>query len=228
MTIIPDVRGRLNARNATLVALIGAAWGLPPSRIVGATGWMASERYDVEAKPPAREGYYAYEEIEKMMQALLADRFSLVAHLESRELHAYALRVAKGGPKLTKANPQNCFMGTLTSKPEDVHGLPLCGFAGQNGHMRGYSVDMSQMAGQLEQLLAVPVQNETGLSGEYDIDLQFAPPAAAAGTSPPDSVDQAGPSIFTALAEQLGIRLDSVRAPIEVLVVDRAGRPSPN
>jgi uncharacterized protein (TIGR03435 family) len=149
-----------------------------------------------------------------MMQSLLADRFKLTVHQETKEMPIYALVVAKNSPKLQP------------SKAEETE------FGGSRGQFLCQKVPMSMLAGQLRRLLGRPVHDETGLTGEYDFKLEWTPdePPANAGTAeartaPPD---RTGPSIFTALQEQLGLRLESRKGVVVVLVVDRVERPSEN
>lgn len=231
-TVRPDVRGRLHAQNASLALLIQYAWRIEPSRIVGASGWIASERYDIEAKAPQREAYYTFDEIGHMLQALLNERFRLAAHIEKRELPVYLLRVAKSGVKMKRSEGQNCFQPNLAGKPEDAHGLPQCGgLYVQRGSLRGDKVTMPLLAVQIGRLVDRPVVDETGLDGEsdqYDLEMRWIPFDPAPGTAAENNPDASGPSIFTALPEQLGLKLEAGKAPIEVLAIDRAERPTEN
>lgn len=232
MTVRPDVRGRLRTRNASLAVLIQYAWMMQPSRIVGASGWIASERFDIEAKAPQRDAYYTADEIHRMLQTLLQERFHLAVHTEKREQPVYFLEVAKSGVKMKKADGGNCFQVTLTSKPGDEHGLPQCGgIYGQRGYVHGHMVAMPLLAVQIERLVDRPVVDKTGLDGEsdrYDVELHWSPFDPVPGTAAENTPDLSGPSIFTALPEQLGLKLEPVKAPLDVLVIDRAERPTEN
>jgi bla regulator protein BlaR1 len=197
--------------NVTLRNLIQFAYQTGPDGLTGVPGWIDGERFDVAAKTSADT---TDEQRRRMMQSLLADRFKLTVHQETKEMPIYALVVAKNSPKLQP------------SKAEETE------FGGSRGQFLCQKVPMSMLAGQLRRLLGRPVHDETGLTGEYDFKLEWTPdePPANAGTAeartaPPD---RTGPSIFTALQEQLGLRLESRKGVVAVLVVDRVERPSEN
>jgi bla regulator protein BlaR1 len=195
--------------NVTLRNLIQFAYQTPPDGLAGLPGWTDGEHFDVAAKAPADA---TDEQRRQMMQALLADRCKLAVHQDTKEMPVYALVVAKGGPKLQPSKADSEFKGS-------------------RGVFVGTGVPMQMLAGQLRRLLGRPVNDETGLSGEYDFKLEWTPdePAPAgsaeARTAPPD---RTGPSIFTALQEQLGLRLESRKGVVVVLVVDGVERPSEN
>jgi uncharacterized protein (TIGR03435 family) len=169
--------------------------------LTGAPGWLDTARYDIVAKTEA--GPTGDELFRERVRALLESRFGLVAHHETRELTSYVLTVAKGGSKL---------------KAVATPGEQL-GFRGGAGHNRGFAITMPMFAKELGRLMGRPVLDKTGLEGKYDYVLEWSADSDATGT---------GPSVFTALQEQLGLRLESVKAPTDTLVIDRIERASEN
>ena len=145
----------------------------------------------------------------QMLQGLLADRFQLKVHRETKETPVYALVVGKNGAKLKE------------SAPDETGGTSVRG-NGIEMHMEASKGTMDKLAYQLSLTAGRPVLDRTGLSGHYTYTLDWLP---ANGTAPPDSDI---PSIFTAVQEKLGLRLEATKAPIEMLIVDRAARPSEN
>jgi uncharacterized protein (TIGR03435 family) len=115
----PTVRGDLAARNVSLQALIQKAYDIKDWRIAGGPAWLASDKYDIEAKGPKLEGVTAFPELQQRMQALLAERFQLKVHHEQKELPMFALVIAKSSPKLTQASGANCYVVTPSKKPAD-------------------------------------------------------------------------------------------------------------
>jgi uncharacterized protein (TIGR03435 family) len=208
----------------SLKSLLAIAYGVKPYQIWG-PGWLDTERYDIVATVP--EGT-TKKQFPFMLQNLLTDRFGIAVHRETRELPLYELSVAKNGPRLkTPAADPNAPPGTerMTLTPNGFH---LVGSA-QTGLV---------LAGLLENQLGSPVVDKTGLSGTFDYTVDFSresvqsaalaglpPPADAAGTvagTPLSGDPTEAPGLFTAVEEQLGLRLDKKRAPLEVIVVDRA------
>jgi uncharacterized protein (TIGR03435 family) len=188
-------RDGINFQNQTLRGMITRAYGVKPYQVTG-PAWINTERYTVIAKAagPAKE-----EQILLMVQALLAERFKLVFHRESKEMPVYALVVGKNGPKMKE------------NKSEGA--TEIGGGVGEGINFE--RAGMGQLAGALRQVVDLPVIDETGLKGLYDFKLTFKREATAA--DPSDA-----PSIFTALQEQLGLKLESKRAPVDIIVVDKA------
>jgi uncharacterized protein (TIGR03435 family) len=208
--------GRFVATNVPLNQLIRLAYTLQLFQIVDAPGWVASERFDVNAvtdrditvtAPWTPGSRYLLPQL--MVQALLADRFKMVAHTETREAPVFALVIADAsrGP----AEP-------LRSPAVDCGAE--CGMRIGQGTLRARGVPMRQLAEFLSQVTGRLVTDATGLSDRYDLDLRWSPDPQAA-------VDDA-PSIFTAVQEQLGLRLEARRGPIPVLVIDSIERPTPD
>jgi uncharacterized protein (TIGR03435 family) len=216
-----QVRGReFRTINTTLDDLITFAYGVHPRQVTGGPGWLESDKYDITAKPD-QEGMPNQVQLRTMVQKLLADRFKLSFHRDKRELSVYALTISKSGPKLTKSeNP-----GTLP-------GL----FFRRLGDLPARNATMADLAGVLQgAVLDRPVVDQTGLTGRYDFTLTWTPDetqfAALRGTGPappaPENAD-IPPDLFTAIQQQLGLKLDATRAPAEVLIIDHVERPSEN
>jgi uncharacterized protein (TIGR03435 family) len=218
----------------TVKGLIQEAYNLSQAKgrmpllapIEGGPGWMNSERYTISATAEGNPGLEVMRG--PMLQALLEERFNLKLRRETREVPVYFLTVAKGGAKLRTADPGNC----VALDPKLTGPPPAKGFCGSAKNVRSEgnltvqfrSVDFGIFAKNLgvnagPQLLDRPVIDKTGITGTYDIDLQFAPEGV---------VDATGPSIFTAVEEQLGLKLEAGRGPVEVLVVESVERPTEN
>jgi uncharacterized protein (TIGR03435 family) len=241
--------GRLSVQCITLRDLIQAAYGsfangpnpnqrLP--KVLGAPAWIESDTYDIEAKP---SGAATISQMYgPMLQGLLEDRFKLKIHRETRELPVYALTIAKSGSRLRASKEGSCTPVDLSHLPLQGQPTPLfCGRTSftRNGDTRnvdGFGLSMATFAGTTLSArldLDRPVIDKTGLDGIFDIHLEFAadaPASGPAGTGPGAPVPpvDSGPSLFTALQEQLGLKLSPDRGPVDVLVVDRIERPSGN
>lgn len=193
--------GKLDAENVTLKRCIIGAYGVGPSQVIGGPDWLDSDRFLIHAR--AGQPIDSDAELMRMLQSLLADRFHLVLHREARPLEAYVIEVAKGGPRLEKAAGGE-------STTNSGHGTLLA---------RKTSMDL--FAQVIARQLDLPVVNRTGLDGVYNFKLQWTPEKEL---SRPD----AGPSIFTAVQEQLGLHIRAQKVPLEVLVIDRAEHPTAN
>jgi uncharacterized protein (TIGR03435 family) len=237
--------GRLNVTGVPLKQLIMFAYDLSPNRLSGTSGWMDSERYDVVATPPegmipGAVGHQAQwtrangkslrwtqltpnseatRQVREMIQALLAERFHLKVHRQTKELPVYALVVAKNGPKLSEAQNPNSLRLSSEGK----------------GRMTFQGVPMSFLATQLTLMTGRTVLDKTGLASSYDFTLSWAPDESQKkllkgkngdGKSASMSDEASGPSVFTALQTQIGLRLQSTKGPVEVLVVDQAEKPT--
>jgi uncharacterized protein (TIGR03435 family) len=197
--------GRVRIVNEPVKLLVRMAFQLQDSQIVGGPPWLESDRYDIEAKT-GRPEKISPDQMPQLMQDLLIDRFHLKFHRETREIPVYALTVAKGGPKLKPSSEGEA--------------------AGMNTHP-GSKTSQAVATGMTMDLLAKYVGNrvgrivldKTGLSSAYDFTLEWAPDSAA---------DAIAPSLPTALHEQLGLRLDSQKAPVDVLMIDSISRPTGN
>jgi len=213
------IRGRVfSTVNTTLSSLVTFAYGIHPRQITGAPEWVESEKYDVTAQPDG-EGQPNERQWRSMLQKLLADRFRLSFHREQRELAVYALVVDKKGVKLTKNDT-------------DPNGLPGLFFRGL-GVLPARNANMLDFAGLLQTaVLDRPVVDRTGLAGRFDFTLTWTPDETQFGglgiKVPPPAEGAAAPGLFTAVQEQLGLKLDSIKAPVDVLVVDRVEKPTEN
>jgi uncharacterized protein (TIGR03435 family) len=219
--------GSLQVDTATLKAILQYAYSLRDFQISGASGWMTSERYNIQAKGEIAEGPADYrsmndqqrkaaaELVRARLRQLLADRFQLVVHTETRQLPVYALVVAKNGHKL-KSNE------SPDGSPQSItQGRAM--FKATRASMGSIAVGLSDITGR-------PVVDETGIQGYFDFEMKWTPDAGAAA---PDAAERptaeaVGPTIFTALQEQLGLKLESKKGPVQILVIDRAERPSEN
>ena len=197
-TVYNPTPERFAADSITTRTLIAFAWDVRVFQVSGGPGWLDSERYDVVAKP---EGDAAVERIRRMVRTLLAERFQLQVHQAAREMPIFTLEIAKGGSKIRAASPGD---------GPDIRG--------PHGHLMAKRITAEMLARILANELSRPVVNRTGIEGAFDADLQWTP----------EQDTDAGPSIFTAIEEQLGLKLESKRAPVDVLVVDRVERPSAN
>lgn len=192
-------RGTVFFENVALLTIVRQAFNARDFEIVS-PAWMEGERFDVTAK--FREGA-SLEERKLMMQALLAERFHLQVHREKKMMPGFALKVAKNGPKI---------------QPVEDKGERNANTSG--GHWTMEQRPMDDVASQLTNLLRQRVQNETGLKGVYTFTLTYSPDR---GLEAKDA-DPAGPSIFTALEEQLGLKLEARKVPVDVVVVDRCDK----
>jgi uncharacterized protein (TIGR03435 family) len=244
--------GRYTATNVPLRLLINSAYRLAPDQYVGLPDWSESDRFDVAAKAPdgARP-----DQLQPMLQSLLFERFKLVAHMETRDAPIYALVMARAdrrlGPQIAKST-MDCGP-ILAARQAEARGRgpapvrvpalgqnerPVCGIratrhqtpggATLNGYIAG-NTTIARLAEQFRGELRRLVVDRSGLTGEFDFDLQYAPArdlptAPTAGATAVAAADE-GPSIFTALQEQLGLKLESTRGPVEYLVIDRIEKP---
>ncbi len=197
--------GRLRITNETVKLLIRAAFEIQNAQIVGGPAWLDTDRYDIEARTGSPEKI-GRSELKPLLQGLLAERFNLQFHRETRELTVYALVVAKNGPKFkAKAADEVTAMNT--------HSGP------GRSQLIGTGVSMELLAGYIGNRLSRIVLDKTGLNETYNVTLEWAPEPV------PESSE---PSLVTALREQLGLRLESQKSPAEVLVIDSLQKPSEN
>ena len=215
---IKPAPGRVTVSNMTVKDLLTIAFQVRDFQISGGPGWVNSDHYDIEAKTG---GIAAPKQVQQMLQTLVEDRFKLRVHRETKELPIYELAVAKGGLKIQPAKEGSCL--ELDPSKQVAMGRQASEFCGYSG-MRGGSLEatkqkMPDLATSLSFILARTVVDKTGLKEAFDIHLEFAPL---------NSPDSTSPSIFTAVQEQLGLRLESGKGPVEVLVVDTVERPSEN
>jgi uncharacterized protein (TIGR03435 family) len=234
--IMPARGGRFTATNIPLQFLITIAYRIKDFQLSGAPDWVKSERYDVEAKA---EGDPSFDAMLPMLQTLLEDRLQFKFHRDTKEMQIYALLVAKAG-KLHQAEGE-CGPRPDGLPPPPAPGKmpspPCGGFFMFPGRLSGQKVPITQLVDVLSRFTDRIVVDKTNLTGKYDIDLQYTPEQgqsqAPPGGSPPGMpalppIDPNGPSLFTALQEQLGLKLESQKGPVEMIVVDHIERPSEN
>jgi uncharacterized protein (TIGR03435 family) len=237
--------GKLQAEKAQLERLVEWAYGLRRYQVTGGPDWINSARYDIEA---TAEGNVGSEQIRLMLQSLLEDRFKLKVHRETRQLPVYDLLLAKGGPKLEPPKEGGCLTpdpnGPSLRPPDESGQLPppLCGRAevsiaikGQGqfeGRVKAGKASMDALASTLSNMLGRTVIDKTGFTQLFDAQMEFAPDDSLAGLPSrfPRSADIPGgpPTIFTAIQEQMGLKLESSKGPVEILVIDSAEKPSEN
>ena len=251
--------GRFAATNVTLKMLIRNAYQLQEFQITGGPSWIGSDHFDIIAKieatdadsqaPPPQPGAIPGQDptrLQLMLRTLLADRFKLQVHEETKDQPIYALVLARSdgrlGPSLKKSDV-DCAALMAASRgrgmpPPPAPGAPMpCGIRMGFGTMAVGGATLANLATSLSMMVGRVVTDKTGLSGAYDMNLTWTPdqmPARPPGApdGPPRvngvEIDPNGPSIFTAVQEQLGLKLDAQRGPVNVLVIDRAEKPTEN
>lgn len=206
--------------NTNLNDLIAFAYGMHAKQIIGAPDWFSTEMFDINGKPDT-PGQPDIKQMGVMVQKLLADRFALKIHHEQRELSVYAVRLASGGPKMTVASPN------------DQQGF---GFRGL-GDLIVRNMNMTEFATWMQSsVLDKPVVDQTGLKDKYNFTLKWTPDdsqfAQFRGTVPPTPPagdnPNAPPSLYTAVQEQLGLKIEATKAMDDVIVIDHVEQPSPN
>jgi uncharacterized protein (TIGR03435 family) len=212
------------AKNFSIRYLVGAAYNLNPRMISGGPEWIDSDHYDILAATPG-EKQPSVDQQMVMLQKLLADRVKLTFHREPREMPIYALTVAKTGSKLQAS----------TAPPEDQPNVTSTVYPAASGGidhvlMPAHNATMAQFASVLQRaILDRPVVDQTGLTGQYDFNLEWAPDETQFdGNLPPGVPDHPEPDLFTAVQQQLGLRLEKTRGPALALVIDHVERPSAN
>jgi uncharacterized protein (TIGR03435 family) len=211
--------GRVTIRNGPLRAIVRSAFGLQAFEVVGGPDWIDTDGWDVTAKAEAGA---ERQPTGPMMQSLLADRFKLVAHKETRDLPLYALVFARQdrvfGQKLhassTDCQKEVSAVIARTGRPPSPDAPPLCGIRSRSGHIELNATRISpNFVRALADITGRSVVDKTGLTGVYDAELVW-------------NDSEEGPSLFTAIQEQLGLKLEAQRGPVEVLVIDHVERPT--
>jgi uncharacterized protein (TIGR03435 family) len=203
--------GELKATSYSLKNLIQLGWDVRSFQVLGGPDWLDSDKYNVDAKPPAPLGIFAGEgerQFRLMVQSLVADRFKLKLHPETREMRVYFLAAGRNGPSLKRTAEA---VGPGTSMYDG------------KGRLTATQIDMRMLAHDLGGELGVAVIDKTNLDGAFDITLEWNPDEDASAPASGSS-----PSIFTAIQEQLGLKLAVGKGPVEILRVDHAERPSEN
>lgn len=212
------------AKNYPLRLLIGVAFNLTPRAISGGPEWIDSDHYDIVAATPG-EVRPTIDEQMSMLQKLLVDRFNLTFHREKKEFSIYAITVANNGPKLKES----------TAPPDEPPALISTVYPASSGgidyiSMPARNATMVQFASVLQRaILDRPVVDQTGLSGKYDFQLEWTPDETQfGGTLPQGAPDTGKPGIFAAFQQQLGLKLEATRGPIDTMAIDRVTRPTAN
>ncbi len=250
--------GRLTATGIGLKFLIANAYNVRPFQISGGPNWINTEKYDIDAKMPDGLDAeleklpmdQRREKMSQLMQSLLADRFQLKVSHQTKEGPVYNLVVAKNGPLIHEAKPP---VDTPDApKGPDGKPIPRNFMRMMPGDLSGQAVPIEFLAQQLSMQTGRKVIDQTGLKGSYDFELKWSPepgpggmmgggpagggppgggpPGAGPGPGPDGGAppDASGPSIFTALQEQLGLKLDSAKGPVDMLVIDHVEKPTEN
>jgi uncharacterized protein (TIGR03435 family) len=195
--------GRLRVLNMPLEQMIHAAFHIPQGSLAGLTGWMESDRYDIEARAAANS---TFDEDLTMLRALLIERFQLRFHSETRQSTTLVLVIAKNGPKFRQSKDD----GAGNKERIDIRPTEISGVNIPFGHF------VTILAAQLKRAIV----NDTGLTGKFDLSLKYVRDDAPEAAS--------GPTVFAALEEQVGLRLDSRKGPVEVMVIDSAEKSREN
>ena len=210
---------RIKVIRSTLKFCVQMAWDVKDFQVSGAAGWMDTDRYDIDAVAASRLQPGEYRQ---MLKTLLADRFGLAIHHETQDRQGYALLVAKNGPK-------------LPPPPVEDDGVMFSRTPSGDRTLTAKHASVGQLARALSSVLGAIVVDQTGIDGNFDVSLQWTPDPSMpqvfksgepAPAPPPDAAT--GPSIFTALQEKLGLKLEARKVPTDVIVIDRAHRPTDN
>jgi uncharacterized protein (TIGR03435 family) len=209
---------RFKTVNTSLSKLLSFSYGVHTKQLTGLPAWAETDKYDITAKPDVA-GLPNKKQLQQMVQKLITDRFNLTFHREKKELSVYVLSVAKTGPKLTKSENQDGRPGF------GLHGLG--GLSIRNANMGDFCGLMQ------EAVLDRPVVDQTELAGRYDFTLNWTPDDSqyegmGAKAPPPTDSTSPPPNLYTAIQEQIGLKLDATKAPADVLVIDHVEKPSEN
>jgi uncharacterized protein (TIGR03435 family) len=205
------------AKGHTVRSLIGAAYNLNPRQISGGPEWAESERFDILAATPG-DTRPNFDQQMAMLRKLLTERFKLTFHHEQKDLPHYALSVAKGGPKLKESESPADALPELTNVvfPDHLR-LPA------------KSATIPQFVAMMQRaVMDRPVVDKTGLTGRYDFVLEWAADETQFGGQVPHPSDSSYASLFRALQDQLGLRMDPGKGPVEIMVIDKVERPGEN
>lgn len=204
-TGIEEDPGQIRIENLSFRTLIAISYGVKGSEQLAGPGWLSATTFDIVAKPPAG---YKHEQLQFLIRNLLVDRFKLTVHHETKPISAFALVVAKGGLKLHEAAGPRSY---LTVRP---------------GLIEGKQRSIAELVGGLTRVLGRPVLDHTDLSAMYDLKLEWTPdsPSPTPDGAEAGSAAEPGPSLFTAVQEQLGLRLESLKVPGDVVIVDHVER----
>jgi bla regulator protein blaR1 len=226
--------GQFTVSNITVKRLIEDAYRIKDFQISGGPGWIRSDLFDIAAKP---DGPVSYEQFPQMLQSLLAERFQLAIKSATREMPVYVLVAAKNGPKFNVAHESDPNFIDLSGRPTPPGGGRPRITIIRRGRLTAQGLNMAAFADNLANVLGRTVLDKTGLSRMYDIKIEWRPDEnqiamfGAMGVpegfgAPPSDWD--GPTLFTALEEQLGLKLESQKGPVEIFTIEHVERPSAN
>jgi uncharacterized protein (TIGR03435 family) len=225
--------GQITYTNVTLTSVLLRAYDVKPYQLTG-PDWLSSRRYDIVATIPPGT---TKEQFNRMLQNLLAERFHLVLHHETRELQGYELVTGRSGPKLKVSTDADAFAQPAPASPpkQDANGFPqldgpgLAMMEGVKGkavvsYLTARTQPVSALVDMLSREFRLPIVDKTGLTGAFDFNLEFAPQPPGALPPPPsvDAIDESGPNLMTAVQQQLGLKLNPTKVPTDVLIIDRA------
>jgi uncharacterized protein (TIGR03435 family) len=215
--------GRTVLTGFRLRDLILLAWRVQDFRVLGTTGWMDSERFNVEAKA---QGNPDQEESRRMVQSLLTDRFHLALHRETRDIQTYSLLQTKSGARMKPSSDGSCtpYDDSSSLVPDKVCGFQQRLRKAENGPpfavIDANGLGMTRFARVLSAILGAQVNDETGIAGAWDFHLEYADERLTPTSD--------APTLFSALQEQIGLKVESRKGPVEVLVIEHAERPTAN
>jgi bla regulator protein blaR1 len=246
--------GRFSVSQMPLVGLITMAYGIQRYQVVGGPGWITTDRFDINAKaedgapsiPPPSRGMPTTTQL--MLRSLLKDRFKLVVHTETREFSVSHLVVARSDGKLgpnLKPSSVDCAKlmaerargtgaGPVAFPPMKPGEIPQCGMMGGIGRIAGGGMPLTMLVQMLTSQLNRPVLDKTNLTGNFDILLEYTPdrmPELPPGATLPPGLtlpSPDGPSLLTAIQEQLGLKIENTRGPVDVIVIDAVEQPTPD
>ena len=211
---------RFQIINQPLVQILCFAYDVQAKQLIGLPPWAETDKYDIDAKPDG-EGAPSGKQWKTMIQKMVAERYKLTFHPDKKELSVYVLSVAKGGPKLTKSEG-------------DPNGLPGLFFRGKLGDLGVRNANMADFTGLMQSaVLDKPVINQTALTGRFDFTLVWTPDDSqfsgmGVKIPPPTDNTSAPPNLYTAIQEQIGLKLEATKAPADVMVIDHVEKPSEN
>jgi uncharacterized protein (TIGR03435 family) len=212
---------RFKIINQPLRQILCFAYDVQAKQLINLPPWAETDKYDIDAEPDG-EGAPSSKQWKSMIQKMVAERFQFKFHNDKREMPVYILSVAKGGPKMTKSDG-------------DPNGLPALFFRGKLGDLGVHNANMNDFTGLMQSaVLDRPVLNQTDLTGRFDFTLLWTPDdsqfSGLGMKPPPPPADNAtaAPNLYTAIQEQIGLKLDATKAPADVMVIDKAEKPTEN
>jgi uncharacterized protein (TIGR03435 family) len=221
--------GRFRVDNVPVRFMIRFAYGVQDFQVSGGPSWMNTDNYDVDAKDPDD---VPFQQVRPLLQTMLEDRFKLVIHHETKDVPIFELVPAKGGVKIAASTNGRCVIPDPKNLPKPGEPLPhFCGNIGMRPNLiEAWDVPMERFVATLSNVLGRTVVDKTGVTGKIDVHLEFTPDEISAGqqAEAAAAADLSKPSIFLALQEQLGLKVQGTKAPGDLLVIDHLERPSEN